>query len=304
MDKVHGEKLYKLLDNKKLPSTDIPRVQKAIERYERWVRDLNTAEYSDIDSAVEGMVSLLNDYKLYVDVDLIFDSENDFLYRQKGQLKLDNTVMEEFLPHLVRKCIAYANVGVELEIDSQAKVFSSIHFESSITSPAQGGGMQIKSKDQDFSIYRPLYIQASHNEDMSQAVELSTCLGYVCAELKTNLDKTMFQEASATAHDVRVAVTGAKYYLLADYLDMSPISTSTTDIEEIMVLRKAKRLGSGIRSNYSTFAGRQAGRNEYVSYLKEHPYSAEVFKRFISKLLEQISSENLSEEEVLSEGWF
>ena len=41
-------------------------------------------------------------------------------------------------------------------------------------------------------------------------------LGYVMAELKTNLDKTMYQEASATAHDIKLAVTGAKYYLLCD----------------------------------------------------------------------------------------
>ena len=39
--------------------------------------------------------------KYYIDVDLIFDSPEDFLYRQKGQLKLDNTVIEEFLPIFV-----------------------------------------------------------------------------------------------------------------------------------------------------------------------------------------------------------
>lgn len=39
------------------------------------------------------MVELLNEYRIYIDVDLVFDSQADFLYRQKGQLKLDNSVI-------------------------------------------------------------------------------------------------------------------------------------------------------------------------------------------------------------------
>lgn len=74
-------------------------------------------------------------------------------------------------------------------------------------------------------------------------------------ELKTNLDKTMYQEASATAHDIKLAVTGAKYYLLCDFLDMTPISTATTDIDEILIVRKAKRINSNIRKEFSTYAG-------------------------------------------------
>jgi hypothetical protein len=39
------------------------------------------------------LLKLLIDYKNYIDIKLIFDSPNDFLYRQKGQLKLDNTIL-------------------------------------------------------------------------------------------------------------------------------------------------------------------------------------------------------------------
>lgn len=78
-----------------------------------------------------------------------------------------------------------------------------------------------------------------HDFEPEDTLTLSANLGYVLAELKTNLDKTMFQEASATAHDVKQAVPGAKYYLLCDFLDMTPISTATTDIDEILITRKA-----------------------------------------------------------------
>src|SRR2546422_2143690 len=44
------------------------------------------------------MVELLNEYRLWVDVEVVFDSPDDFLYRQKGQLKLDSSIIEEFLP--------------------------------------------------------------------------------------------------------------------------------------------------------------------------------------------------------------
>lgn len=47
-----------------------------------------------------------------------------------------------------------------------------------------------------------------------------THIAYVAAECKTNLDKTMFQEAAATALDVKSAVPGANYYLLCEWLDI------------------------------------------------------------------------------------
>lgn len=123
-------------------------------------------------------------------------------------------------------------------------------------------------------------------------------------ELKTNLDKTMFQEASATAQDIKLAVPGANYYLLCDFLDMTPISTATTDIDEILVIRKAKRINSNIRKNFSTFSGRQQNRGWYVDYLKNNPYSPETLRRFFGHILSRIKNEELIESEVLDIGDF
>ncbi len=78
----HGDKLNALIQNNKLPADDLLRVQQAIARYERWIQQLRAVRgtYSEI---VARMVSLLEEYKRYVEVDLIFDSADDFLYRQK-----------------------------------------------------------------------------------------------------------------------------------------------------------------------------------------------------------------------------
>ncbi len=47
-----------------------------------------------VEDRVNKLVDLLNDYRLYLDVEVIFDREADFLYRQKGQTKLDNSVID------------------------------------------------------------------------------------------------------------------------------------------------------------------------------------------------------------------
>lgn len=62
---------------------------------------------------------------------------------------------------------------------------------------------------------------------------LEANLGYLRAECKT-------KETCATAHDVKTAVLGAKYLLLCEWLDMTPISTAGTDVDEVLIRRKAK----------------------------------------------------------------
>ena len=303
---THGEKIVAAIGSEKLPSCDKPRLAEALLKYDEWVSALESADAPTVDELIEELVRLLNEYKLYIDVDLIFDSPEDFLYRQKGQLKLDNTVVEEFLPILVRKCIIKEFGKCDVEVGSQVATFSSAYFASSLSFPAIGGGLSIKTKDQDFSMSRTLYLRSSYTPtfEADKTITVTTHLGYAMAELKTNLDKTMYQEASATAHDIKLAVTGAQYYLLCDFLDMTPISTATTDIDEILIMRKAKRISSSIRDKFSTFSGRQTYRAWYVEYLTNNPYSIDVFKRFIDHIFSQMKNEDLIEESVLDLGYF
>lgn len=303
---THGEKIVAAIESEKLPPNDKGRLEVALQKYDEWVKKLEEADAPTVDALVEKLVGLLNEYKLYVDVGLIFDSAEDFLYRQKGQLKLDNTVIEEFLPIFVRKCIVKEFGKCEVDVGSQTATFSSAYFESSLKSPAIGGGLRIKTKDQDFSMSRKIYLKSSYTStfEETKTSTVTTHLGYVMAELKTNLDKTMYQEASATAHDIKLAVTGAKYYLLCDFLDMTPISTATTDIDEILIVRKAKRISSNIRKEFSTYLGRQKNREWYVNYLTTHPYSISVLKRFVGHIFSQMRNEDLIEESVLDVGYF
>lgn len=295
----HGKKLTAAIANKKLPANDIPRLKAAIVKYEQWLKDLDAVTGTP-EECISKMVTLFNDYKFYIDFDLIFCSEDDFLYRQKGQLKLDNTIIEEFLPRFICEKTVPELTGHGFSV-GPTTAYSSISFESSIYEQPVGGGMKIKPKDQDFAIAKKLYIKSSHDVGFNESITAETYLAYVAAECKTNLDKTMFQEAAATAHNVKTAVIGAKYFLLAEWLDMTPVSSATTDIDEVLVLRKAKRLGSGVRSNFSSSAGRKKEKDNFEAFLKNNPHDVNVYARLCSHIKALFPK---TENETLVKGYF
>lgn len=298
----HGDKLRALLRNNKLPDGDRPAVEAALQRYEAWIEEVQRTDIPN-ESLVEHLVESLNRYKSALELDLIFDSRNDFLYRQKGQLKLDNTVLEEFLPWLVSRVFKrrIAELGLTL---GPINAFSQLRFDASILNAPVGGGMVVRSKDHDFALARPLYLKASHRADFTDAGEKKTHLAHMAVEIKTNLDKTMFQEASATAYDLKVAIPNSQYFLLCEWLDMPPISTAVTAIEEVIVLRKARRMPANARAGLSTAAGRVAARDTFARRLREHPLAADAFARFLSHVGQLLGGETVDERDVLNRGWF
>ena len=115
----------------------------------------------------------------------------------------------------------------------------------------------------------------------------------------------MFQEAAATASELKRATSGSKYILLCEWLDMTPINTKLTAIDEVIFLRRSKRIGSNIRSDFSTAEGRQGKRDWFNEFLDDHPLSFEGFRRFVWHLNECFPREEHDTEEiVLERGYF
>jgi hypothetical protein len=85
---------------------------------------------------------------------------------------------------------------------------------------------------------------------------------------------------------------------------MTPVSTAPTDIDEIIILRKAKRLNSNVRAQFSTAAGRAKHRDSYVKFLKDNPFSQDMFERLLLHVRELISNKQPDEKNVLSTGFF
>lgn len=299
----HKSKLVELLRNSKLPEDDRAAVEGSIERYKSWIHDMASIDATG-DDLVRQLVDLTNDYKKSVELDLIWDSGRDFLFRQRGQLKIDNSIIEEFLPWLIDPRVIPVLAEQDLYA-GPAGAFAAAYFSGSLTAPDSGISMKVRRKDQDFTLSRRAYLKASFKPDFPAGAtsSMDVWLAYVAAECKTNLDKTMFQEASATSHDLKVAVPAARYYLICEYLDMTPISTAGTDIDEVLILR-GKRLGSHKRKEYSSAANRKRLRSEYVDYIEANPIRYDVVQRFVDHLRSLFEAKDPNEEDVVTKGYF
>ncbi len=85
---------------------------------------------------------------------------------------------------------------------------------------------------------------------------------------------------------------------------MTPISTAPTDIDEIIILRKAKRLSSNKRSEFNYSSKRKERREEYKEFLSRNPISEEMILRFLGHIKKLLKQESLEEENVLEIGYF
>ena len=238
---------------------------------------------------------------MFIELNLIFDSPKDFLYRQKGQLKLDNTILEEFLPQLIFRGLSLSDDSFEF---GPQKTFSGLSFTSGISNPGCGGLATLRAKDQDFVLGKRLFMMTSFDKNFHDAERIEAHLGYVCAECKTNLDKTMFQEAVATSRDLKMAVPSSLYFLVCEFLDMTPVSITSTQIDDVLIVRKAKRMSSNVRQEFRSAEDRKKHRAEYVDFLESSKYHADVFQRMIDKIQKMADDTNPAEDKVLKRGFF
>jgi hypothetical protein len=300
LSRPHYGKLIACLENPRLPEADKESLEEAIRKYHEWIRELESVERGQIDTA-EKLVEITNKYKRFIELDLIFDSTDNFLYRQKGQLKLDNTILEEFLPQLVFRSLRGIDEYFEL---GPRNTFAGLSFLSSVGNPGEGGEPSIRTKNQDFILGKKLYLKTSFDLDFQNYKLIESHLGYVCAECKTNLDKTMFQEAVATSRDLKIAVPGSLYFLICEFLDMTPVSIISTQIDDVLIVRQMKRMSSNIRQEYRTPEVRRIHRQQYVEFLDSSKYYPDVFQRMISKIQALINDTSPSVNKVLNQGHF
>jgi hypothetical protein len=296
----HYAKLQALVENPRLPNADKPHVEDALLRYRKWIEELESVWAAE-EGAVQKLVDATNQYKTFIDLELIFDSPEDFLYRQKGQLKLDNTILEEFLPQLMFRGLTLPAGRFEF---GPQKTYAGLSFISGPGNIGSGGRASLRTKDQDFVLGKRLFMMTSFDREFRDAERMEAYLGYVCAECKTNLDKTMFQEAVATSRDLKVAVPASLYFLVCEFLDMTPVSITSTHIDDVLIVRKAKRMNSNVRQEFRTASDRKAHRSEYVEFLDGARYHADVFQRMIDKIQAMADDTDPTAGKVLGRGYF
>ena len=180
----HSDQLKALRENDKLPDGDKDGVEVAIKKYEEWILESKEIVKGG-EELVQRLVEALNCYKNWIDLDFVFDSPNEFLYRDKGQLKLDNTILEEFLPILVNGRFPDCETFHESHL-GPTKALAQVYFDSNLQNTEAGGGLTIRTKDHDFALIRHLFIKSSHNRNFSHSREETTYLAYVATEINGN----------------------------------------------------------------------------------------------------------------------
>jgi hypothetical protein len=115
----------------------------------------------------------------------------------------------------------------------------------------------------------------------------------------------MFNEGLEASRALKQAVASARYLLICEWLDMKPIDTKLTSIDEAIILRRGKRLGSDFRDQLDSVDGRKRARTEFVRYYDEHPLSVGAFKRILFHLNQVFPPAiELDETTVLERGYF
>ncbi len=297
-NRPHGEKLNKLRTNDKLPASDRQRVDAVLVAYKSWLGGMDALDTSD-EQRVKDLVRLLNEYKRSLD-ELVWDSEEDFLYRQDGQLKLRSSVLEEFLPRLLVPEII-DETGAASFRSGSTTTLSSFVFDSALVDPAAGEGLTLLSKDQDFAITRRVRFIAESDE--AGRVEKEAEIAFLAAECKTNLDKTMFEGIVANARAVKQVVPGAGFYVMCEWLDMTPIDTRATPVDRVLVLR-GRRIPAQIRKAYAKASKRAELRSEFFDLMDASPIRSDVVISFVEMLQELFRPPDVEEANVLARGWF
>lgn len=290
----HREKLLAAINNPKARD-DSDLLKEAYSVYEQWINRLHALSTTKSKRLAE-MVGLLNEYKDFIEIDLIASRGSDFLKRQKGQLKLDNSILEEFLIYLINPAVLDNLPTFELETGPQTTFMSLAFRPTSISTLNEKPEIVLKVKDQDFTLGRTVFYQFSSYEDfnINQTINGKLFLAVLAAECKINYDKTMFQECAGTASRLKQGCPVSKYYALVEYLDMQPEDVRLTDIDNVFLLRKAKRLPFEKRNRLA----------EIKAQHKDFPIAVDVVQMFVNEIQEFINATWYDPDTALKRGSF
>jgi hypothetical protein len=281
----HGNALARLARNTKLPASDDALVAALIERYERWLLEMGQAT-GDPDERLEALAAATDSYRLALDLAL-WDSEGDFLRRQSGQTKVGSSLLEEFLPYLIVPAMVPSVALHDFIIGPATTPISlALREEGASRTPR----LVIDKKRQDFVIGRALTIWLGLDGDGS-ASGCSIVMPLMTAEIKTNLDATMWSEIAASATRTREVAPAAHCLVVTEWLDMQQRSRLGTGITDVLILR-GKRTGASARASLADPDWRAANRAEMIERHTGAPLRRDVLRRFVDHAIEAIDGAN------------
>jgi hypothetical protein len=206
-------------------------------RYNQW-RELNerltgpvAAPADTDDDVLAKRVKLLSEYKDFID-------QQHYAEHFDSRSNLHSTVLEEFMYYLFKDLVAGLSSSALI---GKSHTFKDLFiradsFAGMLTSPS----ILVEKKDHDFAIgvrvnaeFRSTGQQEGQKEDWD--------IPAVAIECKTYLDKTMLQDASTAAEQIKHRNPNAMYIVVAEWLKLSEdVNLPKSKIDQIYVLRKQK----------------------------------------------------------------
>ena len=186
-------------------------------------------------------------------------------------------MLEEFFIHIIDPSILLGLPPLyDLEVGPHTAFMSLSFAPPSINDLSGKPQVVIKHKNQDFALGKTMHyiFSSSAGFEAERTAAGSFYLAVLAAEIKVNYDKTMFQECAGTAARLKQGCPIAKYYALVEYLDMEPEDCRLTEIDNVFLLRKTKRLPYGKREDY----------NEVRRLHEQFPIDAEIVWKFVQEI--------------------
>lgn len=206
-------------------------------RYDIWKAENEkltgpTKDEDDLDDLVVAeRVALLNDYKEFLD-------QQHYAEKFDSRSNLHSSVLEEFLYYLFRDLVKSISDNALIGKSHSFKdiFFRAPNYKEMVKSP----NALIEIKDHDFSI--GCSISASMECKGAGSPEEHTWdIPAVAIECKTYLDKTMLQDVSTAAEQLKQKNPNAMYIVVAEWLKLTEsVNLKKYKIDQIYVLRKQK----------------------------------------------------------------
>lgn len=183
------------------------------------------------ESKLEARVRLLNQYKDFLD-------QQHYAEHFDSRSNLHSSVLEEFIYYLFRDLVREYS---ENALIGKSHTFKDIFFlPSNFREMLKRPAARIERKDHDFAIgvhVDTTLLSRGGNKPEKYTLDIPA----VAVECKTYLDKTMLQDASTAAEQLKVRNPGAYYVVVAEWLKLTEsVNLKKFKIDQIYVLRKQK----------------------------------------------------------------
>ena len=210
---------------------------------------------------------MLNEYKECLD-------QQHYAEHFDSRSNLHSSVLEEFVYYLFRDLAEeYSNNA----LIGKSHTFKDIFFmprnyKEMLNSPAA----TIERKDHDFAI--GIHVDTKMTSRGGEAPQnLTLDIPAVAVECKTYLDKTMLQDASTAAEQLKIRNPTAYYVVVAEWLKLTDaVNLKKFKIDQIYVLRKQKNTDREFR---------------YGEGYTKNPIYADVVTHFFSRVRDHLASD-------------